>query len=97
MLFKLDVFRKRERVSISQLRGSWRPFMVSMTMMLLLQTSGLLVLVYYAVSIFQVDKAASYVMDFNCLAIVDNQCSRDVDSSAIKEYDHYFWVTFDNS
>jgi hypothetical protein len=31
--------------------------MVSMTMMLLLQTSGLLVLVYYAVSIFQVERS----------------------------------------
>ena len=46
--------RRRERVSIAQLRSSWRPFLVSLTMMLLLQTSGLLVLVYYAVSIFQV-------------------------------------------
>jgi hypothetical protein len=41
-------------VSIVQLKSSWRPFLVSMIMMLLLQTSGLLVLVYYAVSIFQV-------------------------------------------
>ncbi len=59
LLLFSNFFRKRERVSISQLRGSWRPFLVSMTMMLLLQTSGLLVLVYYAVSIFQVGKAVS--------------------------------------
>ena len=51
---KLFQHRRRERVSIAQLRSSWRPFLVSLTMMLLLQTSGLLVLVYYAVSIFQV-------------------------------------------
>ena len=37
---------------LNQIKSTW--FQVSMTMMLLLQTSGLLVLVYYAVSIFQV-------------------------------------------
>ena len=46
--------KKKERVSLTQLRTAWKPFLVSLGMMFLLQFSALNVIVYYAVSIFQI-------------------------------------------
>lgn len=51
---KRDIAAKRkERVGLTQLKTAWKPFLVSLGMMFLLQFSGLNVVVYYAVSIFQ--------------------------------------------
>ena len=51
---KRDIAAKRkERVSLTQLRTAWKPFSVCLGMMFLLQFSALNVIVYYSVSIFQ--------------------------------------------
>ena len=51
---KRDIAAKRkERVSLAQLKTAWKPFLVSLGMMFLLQFSALNVIVYYAVNIFQ--------------------------------------------
>ena len=51
---KRDIAAKRkERVGLTQLRTAWKPFLVCLGMMFLLQFSALNVIVYYAVSIFQ--------------------------------------------
>ena len=51
---KRDIAAKRkEHVSLTQLRTAWKPFAVCLGMMFLLQFSALNVIVYYAVSIFQ--------------------------------------------
>ncbi len=59
--------KKRERVSLTQLRSAWRPFLVSLGMMFLLQFSALNVVVYYAVTIFQL---ASSSIDPNVASII---------------------------
>lgn len=59
--------KKRERVSLTQLKTAWKPFMVSLGMMFLLQFSGLNVIVFYAVSIFQM---ASSSVDPNVASII---------------------------
>ena len=51
---KRDIAAKRkERVSLTQLKTAWKPFSVCLGMMFLLQFSALNVIVYYSVSIFQ--------------------------------------------
>lgn len=65
---KRDIAAKRkERVSLVQLRTSWKPFAVSLGMMFLLQFSALNVLVYYAVSIFQLSEVS---IDPNVASII---------------------------
>jgi hypothetical protein len=59
--------RSKERVSLVQLRTAWRPFIVSLGMMFLLQFSALNVIVYYAVSIFQM---SSVSVDPNLASII---------------------------
>ncbi|XP_059098818.1 facilitated trehalose transporter Tret1-2 homolog isoform X1 [Tigriopus californicus] len=51
---KKDIaIKKTQRVSISQLSSVWKPFIVALVMMSIVQLSGFNVLVYYTVNIFQ--------------------------------------------
>merc|ERR1712223_73031 len=50
--------KRRERVSLRQLQTAWKPFAVCHGMIFLLQFSALNVIVYYAVSIFQISSIA---------------------------------------
>lgn len=51
---KKDIaIKKTQRVSITQLSHVWKPFLVSLFMMSIVQLSGFNVLVYYTVNIFQ--------------------------------------------
>lgn len=59
--------KKKERVSLTQLRTAWKPFLVSLGMMFLLQFSALNVIVYYAVSIFQI---SSIAIDPNLASVI---------------------------
>ena len=56
---KRDIAAKRkQKVSLTQLKSAWKPFCVSLGMMFLLQFSGLNILVFYAVSIFQISSVS---------------------------------------
>ncbi len=59
--------KKKERVSLTQLRTAWKPFAVSLGMMFLLQFSALNVIVYYAVSIFQISEVS---IDPNAASVI---------------------------
>ena len=59
--------KKKERVSLAQLRTAWKPFCVSLGMMFLLQFSGLNIMVYYAVSIFDISGVS---LDSNVASIL---------------------------
>lgn len=65
---KRDIAAKRkEKFSLTQLRSAWKPFAVSLGMMFLLQFSALNVIVYYAVSIFQLSAVS---LDPNLASII---------------------------
>ena len=56
---KRDIAAKRkQKVSLTQLKSAWKPFCVSLGMMFLLQFSGLNILVFYAVNIFEISSVS---------------------------------------
>eukprot|EP00095_Tigriopus_kingsejongensis_P008180 snap_masked-scaffold405_size181423-processed-gene-0.0 protein:Tk08180 transcript:snap_masked-scaffold405_size181423-processed-gene-0.0-mRNA-1 annotation:"facilitated trehalose transporter tret1-like isoform x2" len=71
---KRDIaIKKTQRVSITQLKDVWKPFLVAITMMFIVQFSGFNVLIYYTVNIFQMarssvnPKFASIIVGFTLL------------------------------
>ena len=56
---KRDIaLKKNQRVSITQLKDTWKPFLVSLLMMAFVQFSGFNVLVYYTGNIFQMSETS---------------------------------------